>query len=123
MTNQVQTRIDPAPAMHTPDADAAPALEAVLDAARKRIAERQQAAGHWHYELEADCTIPAEYILMLHYLGERGPALERRLADYLRAHQLADGGWALHPRGGMDARCSAKEYLALKVPGGRADAG
>ena len=30
----------------------------------------QHADGYWCYQLEADCTIPAEYILMMHYVGE-----------------------------------------------------
>ena len=30
----------------------------------------QQADGHWVFELEADATIPAEYVLLRHYLGE-----------------------------------------------------
>ena len=44
----------------------------------------QQADGHFVFELEADCTIPAEYILMLHYLGESDRLLEARLAHHLR---------------------------------------
>ena len=30
----------------------------------------RQPDGHWVFELEADCTIPAEYVLLRHYLGE-----------------------------------------------------
>ena len=29
----------------------------------------QHPDGHWVFELEADATIPAEYILLQHYLG------------------------------------------------------
>ena len=29
----------------------------------------QHADGHFVFELEADATIPAEYVLMRHYLG------------------------------------------------------
>src|SRR5215475_2942283 len=55
----------------------------------------QHPDGYWCFELEADCTIPAEYILMMHYLAELDGQMERKLATYLRAHQGDDGGWPL----------------------------
>ena len=40
--------------------------------------------GHWVFELEADATIPAEYVLMVHYFAEaaepRAGAQDRRLS-------------------------------------------
>lgn len=97
-------------------------LGAAIAAARARLLERQRADGCWQYELEADCTIPAEYIMMLHYLGESDRLLESRLAEYLRGHQSRDGGWPLYPGGAMDVSCSVKCYFALKLAGDRADA-
>ncbi|MGH8184593.1 MAG: squalene--hopene cyclase [Rhodanobacteraceae bacterium] len=97
-------------------------LTAAIDAARARLLARQHADGYWQYELEADCTIPAEYILMLHYLGESDRLLEARLAEYLRGHQSRDGGWPLYPGGALDVSCSVKCYHALKLAGDRADA-
>ena len=93
-----------------------------IDAARSHILGRQHADGYWQYELEADCTIPAEYILMLHYLGESDCLLESRLAEYLRGHQSRSGGWPLYPGGALDVSCSVKCYFALKLAGDRADA-
>ncbi len=98
------------------------ALDRAIDAARERLLARQHPDGYWLYELEADCTIPAEYILMLHYLGESEPLLESRLAEYLRTHQNADGGWSLYPGGALDVSCSVKCYFALKLAGDRIDA-
>ncbi|TAN05737.1 MAG: squalene--hopene cyclase [Rhodanobacteraceae bacterium] len=97
-------------------------LTAAIDAARARILACQHGDGYWQYELEADCTIPAEYILMLHYLGESDRLLEARLAEYLRNHQSRDGGWPLYPGGALDVSCSVKCYYALKLAGDRADA-
>ena len=55
-------------------AAAAPAPVASLDDAITRatdaILAAQKPDGHWVYELEADATIPAEYVLLVHYLGE-----------------------------------------------------
>ena len=97
-------------------------LGEAIDAARARILDRQRPDGYWQYELEADCTIPAEYVLMLHYLGESDRLLESRLAEYLRGHQSRDGGWPLYPGGALDVSCSVKCYFALKLAGDRADA-
>jgi len=47
----------------------APLQRAVTLALDTLLAD-QRDDGHWVYELEADATIPAEYILMVHYLGE-----------------------------------------------------
>ncbi|TAM99758.1 MAG: squalene--hopene cyclase [Rhodanobacteraceae bacterium] len=97
-------------------------LSAAIDAARARILAHQHADGYWQYELEADCTIPAEYILMLHYLGESDRLLEARLAEYLRNRQSHGGGWPLYPGGALDVSCSVKCYYALKLAGDHADA-
>jgi squalene-hopene/tetraprenyl-beta-curcumene cyclase len=77
--------------------------------------------GYWCFELEADCTIPAEYILMMHYLAEVNQELERKLASYLRARQGEDGGWPLYYRGPAEISCSVKVYYALKLAGDSPD--
>ncbi len=69
------------------------------------------------FELEADCTIPAEYVLMMHFLGEVDESLQEKLAAYLRAHQASHGGWPLYYGGDFDLSCSVKAYFALKLAG------
>ncbi|MDE2024048.1 MAG: squalene--hopene cyclase [Gammaproteobacteria bacterium] len=96
---------------------ATPVLDATLTRARRGLLERQHASGHWCFEFEADCTIPAEYVLMMHYMDEVDEALQQRLARYLRAHQQTDGGWPLYPGGAPDISCSVKCYYALKLAG------
>ncbi|RME32617.1 MAG: squalene--hopene cyclase [Gammaproteobacteria bacterium] len=92
-------------------------LEDSVLAAREGLLREQQPDGHWVYELEADCTIPAEYILMNHFLGEVDEELERRIAVYLRRHQMEEGGWPLFHGGDFDLSCSVKAYYALKLVG------
>lgn len=71
------------------------------------------------FSLEADCTIPAEYILMMHFMDEIDTALERRIANFLRNRQVTDGhgGWPLYYGGDFDMSCSVKVYYALKLAG------
>ena len=45
-------------------------LEAAISAATSALLALQRDDGHFVFELEADATIPAEYVLMRHYLGE-----------------------------------------------------
>ena len=97
-------------------------LDRAIDAARDALAGAQNEQGFWLFELEADCTIPAEYILMLHFLGEIDPPLEMRIAAYLRARQAEHGGWPLYQGGELDISCTVKAYLALKLAGDSAQA-
>jgi squalene-hopene/tetraprenyl-beta-curcumene cyclase len=82
----------------------------------------QSPEGYWSYEFEADCTISAEYILMMHFMDEVDEALERKIAVYLRAKQGSDDGWALYPGGELDLSCTVKAYYALKLVGDSPDA-
>src|SRR5215470_1535473 len=99
-------------------ADADAALEARIRSATTALFERQRADGHWVFELEADATIPAEYVLLRHYRGEPvDAALEGKIAAYLRRIQRADGGWPLFHDGDFDMSASVKAYFALKMIG------
>ena len=97
-------------------------IKTALGRSISALIERQHADGYWCFELEADCTIPAEYLLMMHYVGEVDRGLAAKLAVYLRERQQADGGWYLYHGGAMDLSCSVKVYYALKLAGDDPDA-
>jgi len=82
----------------------------------------QSPEGYWSYEFEADCSIPAEYILMMHFMDEVNEEIERKIAVYLRSKQGQDDGWALYPGGELDLSASVKTYYALKLAGDSPDA-
>jgi squalene-hopene/tetraprenyl-beta-curcumene cyclase len=86
------------------------------------LASRQADDGHWVFELEADATIPAEYILLNHYLGEIDDEIEGKLAAYLRKTQGEHGGWPLYHDGDLDLSATVKAYFALKLVGDAVDA-
>jgi squalene-hopene/tetraprenyl-beta-curcumene cyclase len=99
------------------------ALEASINSATQALLGCQQGDGHWVFELEADGTIPAEYVLLRHYLGEPvDAALEAKIANYLRRLQGAHGGWPLVHDGAFDMSASVKAYFALKMIGESVDA-
>src|SRR5450631_862558 len=93
-------------------------LDRAINAASDALLGRQRPNGHWVFELEADATIPAEYVLLRHYLAEPvKAALEAKVAAYLRRIQGAHGGWPLFHAGGFDMSASVKAYFALKMIG------
>ncbi len=89
---------------------------------RPPLLAAQHGDGHWLFELEADATISSEYILLQHYRGRVDPAIEARIAAFLRARQGEDGGWPLFYGGKLDLSCSVKAYFALKAAGDPATA-
>ncbi len=97
-------------------------LDATIEEAAAWLADRQAPDGHWVFELEADATIPSEYILLNHYLGRVDDVVEQKLAAYLRRRQGSHGGWPLFHDGDFDISATVKAYFALKLVGDDVDA-
>ena len=109
------------PEQEISETEALPVTDAVARA-REALLAAQHPDGHWCYELEADCTMPAEYVLLLRYLGERQPEIEAKIGNYLRSRQAENGGWPLYLGGDLDMSCTVKAYYALKLIGDDPDA-
>ena len=92
-------------------------LDRCIERATAALLEQQKRDGHWVFELEADTTISAEYILLRHYLGDPDVALEAKIAAYVRRLQCPHGGWSLFPGGPLNMSASVKAYFALKMVG------
>ncbi|MBS0642088.1 MAG: squalene--hopene cyclase, partial [Proteobacteria bacterium] len=113
--------------MPAPRDDAAkPVNDSVVAAAVERAAEAlirlQKPDGHFVFELEADATIPAEYVLLEHFLDRIDEPLQQKIGVYLRAIQGEHGGWPLFHDGAFNISCSVKAYFALKALGDDPDA-
>ncbi|MEI8395874.1 MAG: squalene--hopene cyclase [Rhodospirillaceae bacterium] len=89
---------------------------------REQLSALQKPDGHFVFELEADATIPAEYIMLRRYLGETDSELEAEIGTYLRSRQGRHGGWPLFHDGDFDMSASVKAYYALKLIGDDVDA-
>ena len=93
------------------------ALDRVLRETHFALNDLQRPDGHWVFEFEADATIPAEYVMLQHFLGEIDEERERRIGNYLRQVQMGDGGWPMFHRGVANLSATVKAYLALKLIG------
>lgn len=93
------------------------ALRTSVSNAKQALLNLQHADGYWCFELEADATIPAEYILMMYFMDEIDIELQAKLASYIRSKQQSEGGWPLYYQGKFDMSCSVKAYYALKLAG------
>lgn len=94
-------------------------LEQIAMASAALLASRQQEDGHWVFDLEADVTIPAEYVMLQRFIGrEMEPEISERLAAYILERQLPDGSWPLYAvDGNANISASVKAYFALKLLG------
>jgi squalene-hopene/tetraprenyl-beta-curcumene cyclase len=90
-------------------------LSDAIDGAVSRLLSERAAEGYWCGELEADTTLSSDYILYLHVLGDR--ARVPKLAEHIRRHQLADGGWNIYEGGPAELNATVKAYFALKLAG------
>jgi squalene-hopene/tetraprenyl-beta-curcumene cyclase len=92
-------------------------LETAIARAEQALRGHQKTDGHWVFELEADATIPAEYVLLEHYLDRIDDELQARIGVYLRRIQGDHGGWPLYHGGAFNISASVKAYFALKAIG------
>lgn len=115
---QFHDTISSATAIHSKAYD----LDKAISRAQDTLLSLQDEAGYWVFELEADCTIPSEYIMMMHYLGEIDETLQAKIAVYLRSRQTEQGFYPLFTGGEGDLSCSVKAYFSLKLAGDSADA-
>jgi squalene-hopene/tetraprenyl-beta-curcumene cyclase len=94
-------------------------LNRAVTKAQEHFLSIQNAKGYWVFDLEADATIPSEYIILHRFLDRKiEPGLKERLCRYLRRRQLPVGGWPLYNEdGAANISASVKAYFALKLSG------
>lgn len=97
-------------------------LNSAITNATAALLAQQKPDGHFVFELEADATIPAEYILLEHFLNHIDQNLEDKIGNYLRSIQGTHGGWPLFHDGAFNISASVKAYYALKAIGDDPDA-
>ncbi|HET7875783.1 MAG TPA: squalene--hopene cyclase [Methylomirabilota bacterium] len=92
-------------------------IDTAIERAQASLLAAQAPDGHWVGQLEADSTITSEYLLFCRLIGRADREREIKMVRYLRANQLADGGWSLYPGGPSNLSGTIKAYFAMKVAG------
>lgn len=105
------------PAMNPPNSP----LDNAIQNAQDKLLSLQNEAGFWVFPLEADCSVSAEYIIMMHYLDDIDEVLQRKIANYLRSTQTQAGYYPLFTGGEGNISSSVKAYYALKMAGDSID--
>ena len=92
-------------------------VDSAIERATTLLLACQAPDGHWVGELEANSTITSEYLLFCHLVDRVDRERERKIVNYLRGHQLPDGGWSIYGKGPANVSATIKAYFAMKVAG------
>lgn len=103
--------------VHPQDAISISQINQSIDAAVANLFSHQHPESYWWYTLEANDSINAEYIMLLHYLGLQNVNLERAMARWILKNQNPDGSWSLYHDGPGDLSSTLECYFALKLVG------
>jgi squalene-hopene/tetraprenyl-beta-curcumene cyclase len=93
------------------------ALDTVIERSRDFFFREQLPQGYWWAELESNCTITAEYIMLFHFMGIVNKEREKKMANYLLSKQTSEGFWTIYHGGPGDLSTSVEAYFALKLAG------
>jgi len=96
-------------------------LDQAIERSRDFFFREQLPSGYWWAELESNCTITAEYIMLFHFLGMVDKQKERKMANYLLSKQTEEGFWTIYYGGPGDLSTTVEAYFALKLAGYPAD--
>ena len=92
-------------------------LDRVIERSRDFFFREQLPQGYWWAELESNCTITAEYIMLFHFMGLVDKERERKMANYLLSKQTSEGFWTIYYGGPGDLSTTVEVYFALKLAG------
>ena len=94
-------------------------LKEQLEKAKTLLLSQQYEEGFWWYTLEANESIGAEFIFLLHYLGiqERYSEIQEGLIRRIVGQQTEEGSWTLFSGGPGDLSTTVECYLAIRLAG------
>ncbi len=92
-------------------------LFSAIEAAQGHLVRRQSPEGYWQAELNGDATLESDAVMLMHYMRDVDAERQRRLLNYVRSQQNADGGWPTYKHGSSDPNATVKAYFALRLGG------
>jgi squalene-hopene/tetraprenyl-beta-curcumene cyclase len=88
-----------------------------IERAKTFLFQTMKADGHWCGELESNCTIAAEYVMLHQILGTDLSSKKEGLLRHILSKQNADGSWGIAAHHSGDISTSGEVYLALRILG------
>lgn len=107
----------PSSARVSADDDLGRALDEAIRRTQSYLLQRQHSGGYWHFPLEANVTMDAEYIFFNRFMNRQAPRQEARIVQHMLATQNEDGSWSLYPGGPGHPSLTIEAYFALKLSG------
>lgn len=96
-------------------------LDAAIQASQNYLLSQQYAEGYWWSELESNCTMTAEVVLLHKIWGTDSTRPLAKAKTFLQSQQREHGGWELFYGDGGDLSTSVETYTALRLLGMAAD--
>lgn len=91
-------------------------LEQSIRQARDWLLQSQFEQGYWVGELEADASVAAGYIPLMHFMeGKVDPIRQSKVINYVCSKQNSDGSWSSYYGGPGDLSATIQIYFALKL--------
>jgi squalene-hopene/tetraprenyl-beta-curcumene cyclase len=92
-------------------------LRESIEKAQSLSLHHQFPEGFWWYTLEANESIGAGLIQLMHWAGQVDPQIEQGLARRIISQQRENGSWALYYDGPSDLSTTVECYFSLKLAG------
>ncbi len=96
-------------------------LDTAIQASQDYLLSQQYKEGYWWSELESNCTMTAEVVMLHKIWGTDSTRPLAKAETFLRSQQRDHGGWELFYGDGGDLNTSVETYTALRLLGVAAD--
>ncbi len=83
----------------------------------QNLLKKQSSQGYWFFTLEANESIGAGFIQLMHFLGSVDSRLQQGLVTRMLNQQNPDGSWSLFYEGPSDLSITIECYLSLRLAG------
>ncbi len=93
------------------------AVQNSIEKSHKFFIRNQKSAGYWCAQLEADSTLVADYLFLVHYIGSVDVKLQKKALRWITDTQLEDGGWNIYHYGPSELNATVKCAFAYQLAG------
>lgn len=117
--SEIELKVPKAPHPIGPVSTAA--LEETIKESSRLLLDLQSSEGYWWFTLEANETIGAGYIQLMHFLEEVDPEIQSGLVERILHEQREDGTWGLYYGAPGDLSTTVECYFSLRLAGFKPD--